>query len=108
MSFVEARTRNEITKSLIGQLRLREREGTLVDRAKAMDAVFALARQERDAWQSWPARIAATLAADLQVDPHALELALDKLVRAHLKSLAEVNVEGAIASARRVPRGAPS
>jgi hypothetical protein len=40
-------------------LRLQERKGELVDRASAAALVFRLAREERDAWINWPARVAA-------------------------------------------------
>jgi len=100
LSYADARCAHEVTKGQLAQLRLKEREGTLVDRAKAMDAIFALARQERDAWQSWPARISALMASRLGVDAHALEMELDKEVRSQLRSLAEVDVERAVSSAR--------
>lgn len=105
MTFAEARTANEITKSLIGQLRLKEREGALVDRARAVEAIFSLARLERDGWQAWPARISAVLAADLHIDPHRLQTALDRLVRDHLASLSTVDVERALVNVRRTPMG---
>ena len=49
MSFAEARTANEVTKSMINHLRFRERKGELIDRAKVIEVVFSLARMERDA-----------------------------------------------------------
>ena len=55
-----------------------------------MAHVFTLARAERDAWLNWPARIAATLAARLGVDAHALHVALDAGVREHLQELGEL------------------
>ena len=45
-------------------LRLQERKGELVDRASAAALVFRLAREERDAWINWPARVAALMAAE--------------------------------------------
>jgi hypothetical protein len=38
-------------------------KGELVDRARAVAQVFKLARDERDAWVNWPARVAAMIAA---------------------------------------------
>jgi hypothetical protein len=92
-SFNEARTASEMAKAEMSSLRLKERLGELVNRAKAADAIFALARQERDSWVSWPARIAAILAAELKIDAHLMEIALDRQVKAHLRTLAAVDVE---------------
>ena len=39
------------------------------------------AREERDAWVNWPARVAAMIAAELEMDPH----------RAHTTSLGAVD-----------------
>jgi hypothetical protein len=52
--------------------------------------VFRLARDERDAWVNWPARVAAMIAAELEVDPHQLHAVLERHVRDHLAELAEV------------------
>jgi hypothetical protein len=65
-------------------------KGELVDRAKAVAQVFKLARDERDAWVNWPARVAAIMAAELEVDQHRLHTALERHVRVHLNELAEV------------------
>ena len=67
--------------------------GELVDRARAVALVFRLARQERDVWLGWPARVAALMAAELGVDAHALQTVLETHVREHLGSLAEVRPE---------------
>jgi hypothetical protein len=40
-------------------------KGELVDRARATALVFRLAREERDTWSNWPARVAALMAAEL-------------------------------------------
>jgi hypothetical protein len=62
----------------------------LVDRARAVAQVFRLARDERDAWVNWPARVAAMMAAELEVDTHKLHTVLERHVRDHLGELAEV------------------
>ena len=54
ISFVEARTAHEIAKAHLARPRLQEKKGALIDRARAMALVFRLARQERDAWITWP------------------------------------------------------
>jgi hypothetical protein len=60
MTFMQARTANEVLKAQERRLRLQQMKGELVDRAKAVAQVFRLARDERDAWVNWPARVAAT------------------------------------------------
>jgi hypothetical protein len=90
MTFMQARTANEVLKAQERRLRLQRMKGELVDRAKAVAQVFKLARDERDAWVNWPARVAAVIAAELQVDPHQLHTVLERRVRDHLAELADV------------------
>jgi hypothetical protein len=90
LTFVQARTAHEIAKAHLARLRLQERRGELVDRAKAAALVFRLAREERDAWINWPARVAALMAAELGVEAHPMQKTLEKHVRAQLSDLAEV------------------
>ena len=93
VTFVQARTAHEIAKAHLARLRLQERNGALVDRGRALAMVFKLARQERDAWINWPARVAALMAAELGVEAHAMQKVLETHVRAHLDELAEVHAE---------------
>jgi hypothetical protein len=93
VSFMRARLANEILKAQLQKVKLRKAKAELVDRSKAMQLVFDLARRERDAWIGWPARIAANMAAELGVDPRRLEVALERYLRQHLSELAEVRVE---------------
>jgi hypothetical protein len=90
MTFMQARTANEVLKAQERRLRLQQMKGELVDRAKAVAQVFRLARDERDAWVNWPARVAAMIAAELDVDSHTLHTVLERHVRDHLAELAEV------------------
>jgi hypothetical protein len=90
MTFMQARTANEVLKAQERRLRLQQMKGELIDRAKAVAQVFRLARDERDAWVNWPARVAAMLAAELEVDTHKLHTVLERQVREHLNELAEV------------------
>jgi hypothetical protein len=90
MTFMQARTANEVLKAQERRLRLQQMKGELIDRAKAVAQVFRLARDERDAWVNWPARVAATLAAELEVDTHKLHTVLERHVRDHLAELAEI------------------
>ena len=71
MTFLQARTANEVLKAQERRLRLQQLKGELVDRARAVSLVFRLAREERDAWGGWPARVAALMAAELGADAHA-------------------------------------
>jgi hypothetical protein len=93
VSFVQARTAHEIAKAHLARLKLQERKGELIDRARATSLVFRLAREERDAWANWPARTAALMAAALGVDVHAMQTLLETHVRAQLGELAELRPE---------------
>jgi hypothetical protein len=90
MTFMQARTANEVLKAQERRVRLQRMNGELVDRAKAVAQVFRLAREERDAWVNRPARVAAMIAAELEVDTHRLHTVLERHVREHLTELAEV------------------
>jgi hypothetical protein len=91
--FVEARTAREIAMAHLARQKLQERKGELVDRARATALVFRLAREERDAWLNWPARIAALIAAELGVDAHAVQKVIETYVRGHLEELADIRPE---------------
>ena len=90
VTFVQARTAHEIAKAHLARLRLQRLRGELVDRAKAAELVFRLAREERDSWLNWPTRVAALMAADLGVEAHAVQKAMEAHVRGHLAELAEI------------------
>jgi hypothetical protein len=89
-TFLQAKTANEVLKAQERRIRLSRLKGELIDRVRALGLVFRLAREERDAWVNWPARAAALMAADLGVEPAAMQKVLEKHVRAHLDELAEV------------------
>ena len=89
-TFLQAKTANEVLKAQERRLRLQKLKGELIDRARALSLVFRLARQERDVWVNWPSRAAALMAADLGVEPAAMQKVLEKHVRAQLDDLAEV------------------
>jgi hypothetical protein len=93
MTFVQARTANEVMKAQERRVRLQKLKGDLVDRARAVETIFSAARRERDAWVQWPARVAALMAAELRVDAHEMETVLDKYVRRHLAELSDVRIE---------------
>jgi hypothetical protein len=93
VSFLRARMANEVLKAQTAKVKLAKMKGELVDRARTTAVVFDLARRERDAWQNWPPRVAANMAAELGVDPHKMEQILDKYLRKHLADMAEVKLE---------------
>lgn len=89
-SLLQARTVNEVVKAQTNKVRLARLKGELVDRSQAIAHVFKLARSERDAWLNWPARISAQMAARLEVDAHAMHVALEAAVREHLQELGDM------------------
>ena len=93
VTFVQARTAHEIAKAHLARLRLQRMKGELIDRARTTAMVFRLAREERDTWINWPARVAALMASELGVEAHSMQKALESHVRAHLAELTEVKPE---------------
>lgn len=91
-SFHNARTANEMLKAQERKLRLDERRGQLVEKARALMLVHRLAKEERDAILAWPARVAAELAAELGVDAHRLQTLMDARLRQHLAERNDVRV----------------
>ncbi|PPB79370.1 hypothetical protein LV82_02955 [Albidovulum inexpectatum] len=106
-TFLQAKTANEVLKAQERRLRLQKLKGELIDRARAETLMFRLAREERDAWVTWPARVAAQMAAELVAaleDPETaangisepavttalIQRLLETHVRAQLDSLADV------------------
>jgi hypothetical protein len=89
-SLLQARTVNEVVKAQTNKVRLARLKGELVDRPQAIAHVFKLARSERDAWLNWPARVSAQMAAKLELDPHAMHVALETAVRDHLQELGDL------------------
>ena len=90
ISFADARRAHEVLKAQLKRLELQKKRGELVDRTRATALVFRLARQERDAWLSWLARVAAIIAAELGCGAHAVQTVLEKHVREHLLMLSEI------------------
>lgn len=93
ITFSKARAAREAFAAQLTQLRLKREKGEVVPRAAALAEVFDLARKERDHWMQLPARAAANLAAEFEVDAHAMEVALDRLIRSHLELLTAVRIE---------------
>jgi hypothetical protein len=98
-TFLQARTANEVLKAQERRIRLQKLKGELVDRARAETLMFRLAREERDAWVTWPSRVAALMASELAaslggeiitVEAALMQKVLEAHVRAQLDSLAEI------------------
>jgi hypothetical protein len=71
-SLTEDRRQHEGARVQRTRFALERERGALVDRQKAANLVFALAREERDSWLNWPPHVAAMMAAELGVDSHAM------------------------------------
>jgi hypothetical protein len=103
-SYLKARTALTVYQAQERQLALQKKKGVLVDRTRAETLVFRLARQERDAWVTWPTRVAALMAARLSAEmetasgaPVTIETAilqrvLEAHVREQLDALADLRV----------------
>ena len=97
-TFLQAKTANEVLKAQERRIRLQKLKGELVDKARAETLMFRLAREERDAWVTWPARVAALMASELAADldeevtveAALMQKVLEAHVRAQLDSLAEI------------------
>ncbi len=97
-TYLQAKTANEVLKAQERRIRLQKLKGELVDRARAETLMFRLAREERDGWVTWPARVAALIASELvavlgegiTVEPALMQKVLEAHVRAQLDSLAEI------------------
>ena len=103
-SYLKARTALTVYQAQERQLAIQKKKGTLVDRARAEALVFRLARQERDVWVTWPARVAALMAAQVaaelekqsgkpvMIEAAIMQRALDAHVRKQLEALADLRV----------------
>lgn len=97
-TFLQAKTANEVLKAQERRIRLQKLKGELVDKARAETLMFRLAREERDAWVTWPARVAALMASELAaaldeevtVEAALMQKVLEAHVRAQLDSLADI------------------
>jgi hypothetical protein len=95
---LQAKTANEVLKAQERRIRLQKLKGELVDKARAETLMFRLAREERDAWVTWPARVAALMAselaaalgAEITVEAATMQKVLEAHVRAQLDSLADI------------------
>ena len=93
MTFLQARTANEVLKAQERKLRVAKLKGELIDRARATTLLSRLAREERDAWTTWPARVSALMAAELGAGAHAIQRVLEWHVHEQLALLAEPKLD---------------
>ena len=109
-SYLKARTALTVYQAQERQLAIQKKKGTLIDRARAEALVFRLARQERDVWVTWPARVAALMAAQIaaevekqsdqpvrterpvMIEAAILQRVLETHVREQLSALADLRV----------------
>ena len=103
-SYLKARTALTVFQAQERQLAIQKKKGALVDRARAEALVFRLARQERDTWVTWPARVSALMAAEVSaevekrtgnpvgIEAGIMQRVLEAHVRQHLEALADLRV----------------
>ena len=99
-SYLKARTALTVFQAQERQLAIQKKKGALVDRARAEALVFRLARQERDTWVTWPARVSALMAAEVEkqtgaaimIEAGVMQRVLETHVREHLAALADLRV----------------
>ncbi|KUR80769.1 hypothetical protein [Novosphingobium sp. FSW06-99] len=70
-------------------MNLRKEAGELIEVDRAAAQFFKLAREARDAWMTWPARVGPLLAADLGADTAAVVEALNRYVQEQLERIGE-------------------
>ena len=70
-------------------MNLRKEAGELIEVERAAAQFFTLAREARDAWMTWPARVGALIAADLGVDVAVVVEALNRYVQDQLERIGE-------------------
>ena len=97
-SYLKARTALTVYQAQERQLAIQKKKGTLVDRARAEALVFRLARQERDVWVTWPARVAALMAADVAAEVEKQSGKLVMLEVAILQKVLETHVREQLAA----------
>lgn len=85
----EAVRRKENFLGLFRRQEVLKNDKRLVDRAAAEKLFFDTAREMRDAWMTWPARVAIEMADELHVDARLLTPILTAHVRKHIAELGE-------------------
>ena len=85
MTFMQAKTADMVMRAQLRKIELEERKKSVINRARTLDLVEELSRQDRDSLQNWPARVSARMAAELGLDAHLMHITLDKYVREYLE-----------------------
>ncbi|AXC64878.1 hypothetical protein DOE63_04095 [Salmonella enterica subsp. diarizonae serovar 59:z10:-] len=89
MTKEEASRVKENYLALLTKLEYQQKEGELVDLTEAKEVLFTCARQSRDAWMNWPARVAPLMAADLDISADRMTEVLTEHVHKHISLLGE-------------------
>lgn len=84
IDYQAARTADLILKARERALKMEIESGRLVEADVVRNAVFDLARQDRDSWQNWPSQIGPLLASELGADIAKTITVLEDFVRRHL------------------------
>ena len=87
------RLRKLTAEAARAELELRVRRGDLLDTQNGLDTVFRFGRMLRDRWQAWPVKVGPLPAAQFGLDPGAVIVVLEGLVRAHLEELSSERCE---------------
>lgn len=91
--YARLRADHEALKAQMTALRLDREAGTTVSKDKVQAAIYARARQEREAHENFVIRVTPLLAAELGAQESAVLAALDKHMRQHLENLARMPLE---------------
>jgi hypothetical protein len=83
-TFMQARIADMVLRAQLRKIELEDRKRSLINRAKTLDLVNQLSRDDRDSLLNWPARVSSRMAADLDVESHLMHTILEKYVREHL------------------------
>lgn len=93
VTFAKARAAEMAIRAQRSSLLLKRLKGEVVDRGPAEAHVFSLARGFRDHMMQLPARVAAQVASELEIDAHAVEVIMDRVIREHLALLSESKID---------------
>jgi hypothetical protein len=89
LTFESCRAAESILKSRERELRLEQARGKLICAGTAKNTAFKFARELRDSWMNWPARVAPLIAAEIGVDQIRMIVVLEKHVRQFLSERAD-------------------
>ncbi|MGN7612726.1 elements of external origin [Magnetococcales bacterium HHB-1] len=92
-TLVEAKTAHEILKAQSAAIDLQTKKKLLVDLKGAEADCYRITRLLRDSWLNWPARVSASMAAELGVDQHQMHVALERAVHEHITEVAKTKIE---------------